>query len=221
MRDCVNALMCEWLSSILAEFFHDSADALVNGIAGEGETGGGGEAVGDFLRVVALETELHKLLLVGREEREEVEEGVGEVEAGDGEGVGQLVGEGFRLGLLTAVEVEDDGLGELFEPAALPCLGGGEVELVELEPEDYPDFLCQVLGAGLAVVAVAASAAGIAPADTPHRGAVAAHEGAVGVVPGGVGCHHFFLFIVGGFSGTISKPCPSINIYVIFEANLT
>lgn len=97
---------------------------------------------------------------------------------------------------LTAAEVEDDGLGELFEPAALPCLGGGGVELVELEPEDYPDFLCQVLGAGLAVVAVAASVAGKAPADAPHRGAVAAHEGAVGVVPGGVGCHHFLLFIV-------------------------
>ena len=35
------------------------------------------------------------------------------------------------------------------------------------------------------------------------------------------GLLHFLLFIVGGFSGTISKPCPSINIYVIFEANLT
>ena len=221
MRDCVNALMCEWLSSILAEFFHDSADALVDGIAGEGEAGGVGEAVGDFLRVVALETELHQLLLVRREECEEVEEGVGEGEAGDGEGVGQLVGEGFRLGLLPTVEVDDHGLGELFEPAALSTLGSSGVELVELEPEDNPDFLCHAFGTRLAVVATSASAAGIAPADAPHRGAVAAHEGAVGGMPGGVGCHHVLLFIVGGFSGTISKPCPSINIYVIFEANLT
>lgn len=89
------------------------------------------------------------------------------------------------------------------------CNGvGGGVELVELEPEDNPDFLCQVLGAGLAVVAIAASAAGKAPADTPHRGAVAAHEGAVGVVPGGVGGHHFFLFIIVGFSGMVSKTVP-------------
>ena len=88
---------------------------MVDGIAGEGEARGDGEAVGDFLRVVALEAESHHQLLVGREECEEVAEGVGEVEAGDGEGVGQLVGEGFQLRLLTAVEVEDDGLGEFFE----------------------------------------------------------------------------------------------------------
>ena len=169
---------------------------MVDGIAGESEARGDGEAVGDFLRVVALETELHKLLLVGREECEEVEEGVGEVVVGDGNGVGQFVGEGFWLGFLAAVEVEDDGLGEFFEPAALPCLGGGGVELVELEPEDYPDLLCHILGTGLAVFVPAASVAGKAPADTPHRGAVAAHEGAVGVVSGGVGCHHFLLFIV-------------------------
>lgn len=183
---------------------------MVDGIAGEGEAGGGGEAVGDFLCVVALETEAHQLLLVGREKCEEVEEGVGEVVVGDGDGVGQLVGEGFHLGLLAAVEVDDHVLGELLKPAALPCLGGGEVELVELEPEDYPDLLCHILGASLAVFVPAASVAGIAPADTPHRGAVAAHESAVGVVPGVLGCHHFFLFVIVLFPGQISKSCPSI-----------
>ena len=99
---------------------------------------------------------------------------------------------------LAAVEVDDYGLCQLFEPSTLPYLRGGGVELVELEPEDYPNFLCHVLSTGFAVIAVAASAAGKAPADTPHRGAVAAHEGAVGVVPGGGGCHHFFLFIIVG-----------------------